>query len=449
MVHLTGRFKFAAMLAIVALASTLLMTPASAQCTGICYFITSPYLIGSEIAAAAVILVITVLAVLYMLSPMIGTTQMRVWIRTKVYDEFASLIFILVFVAFGGLVATMPVYNALNSVGLVNLECTGPATQPPMIGQTSNDNLYFMSLCDVYQFNNDTDQFALSTFYIASAVSFAPLVNVNVPPSSGGEGLLPGVSLATEEGDVEIGAETPEEDDADSPGVINTGTFAGGGVGVIFQFNTMPIQPVFHYFVPLLNTLYLFNLLSQVQLLLIAASGFIFAILMAVGLVARSFGITRTFGGAMIAFALGIGVVYPIMTVVTYGFITHAIDNARTDFVCAFSFGASENVGIDTCPPPYNDGGVFGLVINMVSTWFTNTFNDMVSGNGLGTAWQVIILQLFVPIFRAYILYGGLVAIGLSFIPLLNLTIVDVFIVDFSLAIGERMDFLSLLTRLV
>ena len=41
------------------------------------------------------------------------------------------------------------------------------------------------------------------------------------------------------------------------------------------------------------------------------------------------------------------------------------------------------------------------------------------------------------------------VVAGLTFIPFLNFTIVDAFIVDFSKAIGERLDFMSLLIGVV
>jgi hypothetical protein len=45
--------------------------------------------------------------------------------------------------------------------------------------------------------------------------------------------------------------------------------------------------------------------------------------------------------------------------------------------------------------------------------------------------------------------YLGLIIIGLVFVPLLNFIIVDTFIIDFSQAIGERMDFLSMLTGIL
>ena len=440
------------LVAFVALASAPQLVGAAGSCTGLCYDITSPYTVGAGIAAVGVILVITVLAVMYMLSPAFGNTQMRTWIRTKVYDEFTSLVFIFIFLAFGALVATLPVYNAMNSAGLVSTECgnTITHTPPPAPGQSpvNYNNLYFLSVCDAAQFNSDVGQFSFSTFYIASLVSLAPVVTLYFPSQEGAGAILPGAVGGGGVGGVGLSigqVESGEAGTADGPGAITGGSFAGQNIGVMVPLNFMPIQPVFHYFIPLLNALYLFFILSQVQLLLLSASAIIYAILMAVGLVARSFGVTRTFGGALIAFALGIGVIYPLMTAVTLGFATHALDSARTDFVCSFSFGASQTVGVNACPPP---GNLFSVAVDMIGTWASNTFS-LFEGHFSNAAYAQSLFPILVPLFRSYAIYGAFVAIGLTFLPLLSLTVVDVFIIDFSTAIGERMDFLSLLTRIL
>lgn len=418
---------------------------AANSCTGLCYDITSPYVFGAALAAVGVILVIFVLAVLYMMSPALGTTQLRAWIKTKVYDEFASIVFIFIFLAFGALVATLPVYSSLSYAGLVSSECSQVIQNPPppQIGQSTNyDNLYFVSLCDVYQFNQDVSQFSTTTFYVATLVSLLPQnVEWQIPSQE------PAVSLPLLSGSV-----PPEDEDtADSPGAISTGGFYDMNIGLVIHFTLMPIQPIFHYFVPLLNTLYVLFILSQVQLFLISTSGLIYATLMAVGLVARSFGITRTFGGAMIAFALGIGVVYPLMTAVSYGFLTSTLDVARNNFACAFSLGGTA-LGANTCT---NGSGMISTVKTIVETWIKGTLQLLLGSSGSGASQvggTVLTQDLWIPlapILRAYLIFGGIIAIGLTFVPLLNLTVVDVFIIDFSLAIGERMDFLSLLTRLV
>ncbi|MEM3460077.1 MAG: hypothetical protein QXO24_02535, partial [Candidatus Micrarchaeaceae archaeon] len=47
------------------------------------------------------------------------------------------------------------------------------------------------------------------------------------------------------------------------------------------------------------------------------------------------------------------------------------------------------------------------------------------------------------------LMYLGIFAIGLLFIPILNFIILDAFIIDFSRAVGEKIDFMSLLVRMV
>lgn len=428
------------------ISQTLLLTPAAA-CSTLACDITSPYAFGVELAAVGVLLVIFVLAILYMVSPLLGMNRLRTWIHTKIYDEFAAMVFIFIFLAFGALVATLPVNAVLTNAGLNNSRCSSIINNPPPTSWTgatpSYDNLEFMSVCDVWVFNNYVNYFAESTFFVAAAVSLAPVVNWAIPSESS-------VTVPTGVVSDEGGNENPQAStgDEDLPDAINVGGFSNTNIGINLQFNLAPIQPVFHYFVPLLNSLYVFFVLSQVQLILLSASGLIYAVLMAVGLISRAFGITRTFGGAMIAFALGIGVVYPIMTVISYGFITHALDNASNDFYCDFSFGAAQTFGIGTSSCP--SGGLFNTILDTISSFISGIFNSLVSGNFVSAAFDsTVIPAVIVPVMRAYIVFGGLVAIGLTFIPLLNLTVVDAFIVDFSQAVGERMDFLSLLTRLL
>jgi hypothetical protein len=106
----------------------------------------------------------------------------------------------------------------------------------------------------------------------------------------------------------------------------------------------------------------------------------------------------------MIAFGIGLGVIYPLLVVITYGYIDVSI--------CA------------TCLQSASNGTLFlnGFVSLMTSLW-TGGFT------GVGTTMGTIFLDT------------GYVIAGLTFIPLLNFAIVDAFIIDFSSAIGEKMSF--------
>jgi hypothetical protein len=216
----------------------------------------------------------------------------------------------------------------------------------------------------------------------------------------------------------------------------------GSQINVTVSLNLLPIEPVFHYMVPLLNSLYIFYILVQVQYLLIGASGLIFGVLMVVGLVARSFGVTRTFGGAMIAFALGIGFVYPLMTSISYGFLDNTINVAGNNLLC--NFGVGNNAQGHACVGVFI-GGVMLFVGYLFGNMFTGGTLAIVTSFAGGAAGFLFVWHLA----QQLLIYGALVSIGLTFIPLMNITVVDTFIVDFSRSVGERMDFISLLTRIM
>ncbi|MCL5419802.1 MAG: hypothetical protein M1354_02890 [Candidatus Marsarchaeota archaeon] len=415
--------------------------------------ITSPYVIGAAIAMAAVLIVMAVLAIIYMISPFLGNTNIKAWIRMKIYDEMASIVFIFIFIAFGALIATYPMASSFASLGLVpgaptstnpaGSSCYQAATTPTVIpptaagpGQTiSNDNLYFLSVCDISYYNGQVNTFAALTFYIAAIASLSPTVSIKYPPESK---------------TVSTGVTNTGEDSGEStthPGSISpifTAGVTNTGIGFSAGFPLLPIEPTFHYTLPLINLFYGFWILIEVLQLLIASSGIIYAVLMAVGLVARSFGITKSFGGAMIAFAVGIGVILPIMVSLSYGFIDYAMANAGGQFICSFGFN-NLNFNGASCPPsttlPYKfietAGDFFGGIFTGNICCGTNTAVYYLSGG-----------PLLLPVFQSFLLFGGLVTIGMSFMPLIIITVVDAFIVDFSKSIGERMDFLSLLTRL-
>ena len=46
-------------------------------------------------------------------------------------------------------------------------------------------------------------------------------------------------------------------------------------------------------------------------------------------------------------------------------------------------------------------------------------------------------------------IYAGLAGAGLLLIPFVNFLIIDVFIIDFSKVIGEKMDFMKILTGII
>ncbi|MCL4411596.1 hypothetical protein M1329_01515 [Candidatus Marsarchaeota archaeon] len=144
--------------------------------------------------------------------------------------------------------------------------------------------------------------------------------------------------------------------------------------------------------------------LNQVQVILLSSSLLFLSLFVTIGIVARTFGFTRTFGGAMIAIGLGVGLIYPLLVTLTYGFIDPQL--------------ASANLAVDI-------SNAVQLIIGIV---FTSSIPAGLS---------------------AFFMKLGYLITGLTFIPFLNFIIVDAFIVDFSKAIGERIDFMSMMTSFI
>ena len=399
----------------------------------------SPYVLGPEIAMLATLMVISILGLMYIISPFLGQTSIRMWIRTKLYDEISAIIFVFAFLAFGTIVATFPIANAFIGIGIVPDQCNYHVNSA-LSDTINNTNLYFLSVCDVNNYNGAVGTFNTYTYYLAGLTSVAPIVGLSYPgtirsPVSGAASAAEGGGFGNGVVGVTSSEQTPEEDfnSGEIPG-LNNGGVTDTGIGISTQIDLLPIYPTFHYVIPMLNMLYIFFILAQVQMLLISAAPLIFALLMALGLVARSFGITRSFGGAMIAFAIGIGFIYPLVTSISYGFLDYSIQYAGQQFLCAFGVNPTSVCPLITTRILESMGTVF-------TSFFSLNFGEFVA--------QITAGPIILPIFRAFVMYSGLVAMGLTLIPLLNLTVVDAFIVDFSKAMGERMDFLSLLTRIL
>ncbi len=168
-------------------------------------------------------------------------------------------------------------------------------------------------------------------------------------------------------------------------------------------------------FAVLYNVLLFLFLLNQVQLMLLSGSEIFLAFFVSIGVIARVLGFTRSFGGALIALGLGLGFVYPLMTSISYGYIDYILST----------------------PTPITGSGVAANLL----VYLFELVGSMVTGIGAVTG-------IALPI-GGWVYQVGVAIAGMTFIPFLNFTIVDAFIVDFSKAIGERLDFMSLLTGLV
>ncbi len=326
-------------------------------------FLTSPYTGWFPVVLAIALAIIGILSVFYMLSPMFGRNNIKTWVKIKIYDIMLSLVLILVFAAGSTFLCAFNFAAIFNAFGLLAKACASD----PLVA-----NIYSVALCDLSTFNQQVVTLTHLLFYDLVFFSLITFFMLKL-------------------------------------------TFFG--IGLTLD-DTLALPSVFSSLAPVLNTIYTMNVLNGVQLLLLAASPLIFAAFMAIGLVSRVLGFTRTFGGAMIAFAIGIGFVYPLMVGITYGFISSTISNVT--------------------------GNMLASVVNLITSVVKGMLLGLLSGTLVPTTLTAMLLPFQTLIYQL-IEYEGLAGVGLLFIPFLNFIILDAFIVDFSQAIGERMSFLGII----
>jgi hypothetical protein len=339
------------------------------------------------VCVVAVLAIILVAGVVYSLSGIIGSTNAKNWSRVQIFEALLSLILIIAFGAFSSLLFLNPqaafrAFNLMPGWPLAQGAASNPSTD--CTGATS---IYSLAACDLSMFNSAS--FDLSnTWYVLSYVTgLLPNIAVTITPYP----LSPGISI-------------------NMPAA-----------------NAIPLLDI-----PLLGFVYVATLtiilVQQLQLLLIVAAPLFLSVFITLGLVARTFGFTRTFGGAMIAFGLGIGLIYPLMVCMTYGYV-----NVQGHVSCMLI-----SAYVQPKPP-----SCIGTGTNTYSTeaLFSAFLALLLTSTGITSQLTTVIA----PIFQ---MLGYLLA-GLTFIPFMNFIIVDAFIVDFSQAIGERMNFMGLLAGIV
>jgi hypothetical protein len=183
--------------------------------------------------------------------------------------------------------------------------------------------------------------------------------------------------------------------------------FAPGGVGAVFS--------PFAFMGDIANSLLLATIalmtaavLTLTQMVLVKMTAAIFVILFPIGVILRSFGATRGFGGGLIAIALGFFIMYPLLVILFYGMIGGNIgiaDDLRSDYS---NLGDSFQSAGPSPTDPNWFGGMLGPFIGFI----------------------------------------GKAIMGAIFVPLLMFMVLIAFVKGLSTALGEEVD-VSNLTRLI
>jgi len=334
------------------------------------------------VAVIAALAVIGILAIIYAISPLVGRTDLRSWAKIKVYDVLFSIVLILIFFAITEFIFSIDYSSALGE-NLVPLTCSQITTQ----SSGTVPDLYLLAMCDLKTFNDNVTRAGYLGFVGGFIMGTFPSVDVK-------ENFENPVSLP---------------------------------ISGSYEFKTGNIILGSGAYLSYIGFLYTFYILSRVLLLLVGASMLLFSVFMSIGLIARVFPITRTFGGAMIAFGIGLGILLPLLVAINYGFINVAIQNIPL---------ATLDTEIST---------IANLMTNPLASLFKDplSFAALVFENPLTPFGSAFTEFIDIADFIGYVFAGVLL------LPIFTLVIVDVFISDFSKAVGEKMDFLSILTNLI
>ncbi len=338
-------------------------------------YVTSPYLIWFPVVMSGALAIVGIIALVYMLSSSIGREDIRIQAKMKIYEIAISILMIFAFLVLATLVTSMNFEMMLSPSGLVPKGCT------------STVDMFSLAICNLHEFNNNVLNLTALTYWMGVSLSFVPKLTLNgqavVSALTGIQGWGPtaDVSLLPSSYDAFIGY--------------------------------------------LLIALYFSFMLSQVEMLLLEASLLLFSMFMAIGLIARIFVITRSFGGSMIALAIGIGMLYPFLACITYGYI---------------NVGMEANNAIFSGATPYVI--ILGITLASISMIAFTLPAILAALGGISLAY-------FNGLITSALIYAGLAGAGLLLIPFVNFLIIDVFIIDFSKVIGEKMDFMKILTGII
>ncbi|EQD39570.1 conserved hypothetical protein, membrane, partial [mine drainage metagenome] len=254
----------------IALLAAMFFNNASAQSTASPSFVTSFIPPWYDIALIAALTVMLIAALIYAASYALDSPNGRSWARAQIYEALIGILLIGIFFGLYSIMFLNP-GPSMRSVNMLPNTCTGPAS----------NTIFNLSACDMGSF------IAISKGYFSLLYGISFIT-----------GLSPGFGLTVE---------IPYDSD---------------GSGISTKMDSIFPKSADELLGMGFSALLFMILLNEVQLILLSGSMFFIALFMAIGLIAWVFGISRSFGGAMIAFGLGLGIVFPLLVSVTYGFIT-------------------------------------------------------------------------------------------------------------------------------
>ena len=363
-------------------------------------------------AVLGALLTIAAAAVLYMLAPILESRGIKQWAIFQIYEAVLSIALVFLFLGILSMFFLNP-QTSFQKAGIVPQACT----------VSTVNTIFTMASCNMAQFNNAAFNFIYDVYAVSTLQAISPsynatvTLNPNPPPKILISFAVPNIFTA-------ISGEYFSE----GSGITNIFSTLNSGLFII-------LGQVFDGFI----------VLSQLQLIVVSGSLLFFAFFMTLGLIARIFGFSRSFGGSMIALGLGIGLVYPMMVAISYGFIdAQPVQQCLASAGCAYTGGAAFAGGslVAGAAPlairsllgimPAVGAGALGLGVLVTGTTLA-AVNAQLIGSALSTLFNII----------------GYLLAGLTVVPVINLLVVDIFVIDFSQAFGERISFQEMFSNLI
>ena len=326
--------------------------------------------------------ILSIIGILFALSKFLGLTNMHIWLNQKIYDVLLTIVFVLLFNFF------IDFYTNINNTSpsylnnYVPQQCTSTSNLNSNYGSTTINSI---STCIMHTFNSYFNDYMGLFYYAMLVIDLIPSFNIGIS-------IMKGVGLS---------------------------------FSVEFPFSFIG------FISPLITFLYTLAILNVMQEYMLASSFMLLLIFVGLGLLARIFLVSRTFGNTLIVMGIGIGIFYPIITILTYGPITSFIESNTLLFNTMFI----SLVSLFILPFISLASSLFSSILSFLSIFgISTTF--------LSTSVATIEIIKLINLFMA-------IGIGTILFPILNITIVNIFILDMSNAVGEKVNLVDALVRLI
>ena len=343
-------------------------------CSGTLTTLTSGFMTSwVPVAAVAMFAILSILIMVYAIASIISQPSLKTWCVDKGYDLFTAFVIFMAFWSFSNLLC-LNISAPMQRAGLLVADYTG------------GGDIFSIAQYNIATFNTNTLLAANNDIYYGSLLLSA-IGRVYITLD------VEGVSLSL-------------------------------GLGRITGFITSFTSKA-------LSFIGMFIIIGETMQLLVNSAILLLPLFIVMGVIFRIFVITKGFGGAMLAFGFGLGIILPLMIAIMYGFLNvllFELSNNTFGGISAF-FGLA--------------GGALGALVGFLEYGVLSLI-----GSGSSSAAQAS-LATATGFVGAIVSIIGVAASGLLVIPYLSVVVVDIFVSDFSKMMGEKVDFLSLLSTVV